>query len=107
MPRTIIKSSPISEAISRRFFVAIDALVTYRLVGSLDGFCNEYQLSAPRYREMRGYYGLEPKSGRPSRYKNIEIEAAYYLVAKYPVSPNWLLTGRGRMLTRKIIANEV
>ena len=99
MPRTIVKQSPISDEISRRFFVAIDALKAYRLIHALDSFCNEYGLSSPRYREMRLQYGVTPTPGRVSRYKNIELEAIYALVANFPISANWLVTGRGEMLT--------
>jgi len=102
MPRTLIKKSPVSEGISRRFFVAIDALVTYKRINSLDAFCTEYRLSSPRYREMRLEYGITPTPGYVSRYKNVELEAIYYLVLNYPLSSDWLLTGRGKMLTAKV-----
>lgn len=102
MPRTIVKRSPISEAVSRRFFEAIDALVTYKLVSALESFCTENNLSAPRYREMRLTYGVTPSPGYVSRYKNVEIEAIYALVSNFPVSAGWLITGRGKMLTRKL-----
>ncbi len=101
MPRTIVKRSPISEGISRRFFEAIDALVAFGSVHSLEDFCNLHGLSASRYRAMRMQYGLTPKPGYESRYKNIELEAAYALVSSFPVSAGWLLTGRGKMLTAK------
>ena len=57
----------------------------------------ENNLSAPRYREMRLQYGVTP-TGKVSRYKNIEIEAIYALVANFPISAEWLITGRGEML---------
>jgi len=103
MPRTIVKKSPISEGVSRRFFQAIDALVTYKLVSALESFCVDNNLSASRYREMRFEYGVNP-TGKVSRYKNVEIEAIYALVANFPVSAGWLITGRGNMMTRKIKA---
>lgn len=106
MPRTIVTNSPISEAVNRRFFMALDAIVTYKLTPSQDAFFIEHDLSAPRYREMRLQYGVAPTTGKQSRYKNIEIEAIYTLVAFYPVSANWLITGRGNMLTRKITAKN-
>ena len=106
MPRTIVKRSPISEAVSRRFFEAIDALVAFKLVSSLESFCVDNELSAPRYREMRLTYGVAPTPGHVSRYKNMEIEALYALVANFPVSAGWLITGRGEMLTKKIKAEK-
>lgn len=95
MPRTIAKPSPISDGINRRFFEAIEAMGK---VSALEAFCTLYDLSAPRYREMRLTYGVSPKPGYQSRYKNIEVEAIYSLVVNYPISSRWLITGRGKML---------
>lgn len=93
--------SSIKEGINRRFFVAIETLVSLGKVSSLESFCKESGLSAPRYRELRQTYGLTPKPGRVSRYKYIEHEGLYFLVAKYGISAEWLLTGKG-----KIFKNE-
>ena len=101
MPRTIVKTSPISEAINRRFFVAIDMLVNLGKIDSLSHFCELHNLSAPRYREMRLGDGTTPKPGYQTRYKNLEVEALYTMVANYPISAHWLLTGRGEMMTDK------
>ena len=101
MPRTIVKTSPISEAINRRFFVAIDMLVNLGKIDSLSHFCELHNLSAPRYREMRLGYGTTTKPGYQTRYKNLEVEALYTMVANYPISAHWLLTGRGEMMTDK------
>ena len=101
MPRTIVKSSPISEGVNRRFFEAIETLVSLGKVSALDSFCALHDLSSPRYREMRLTYGVSPKPGYQSRYKNIEIEAIYSIVTNYPISSRWLITGRGKMLNAK------
>ncbi len=90
-----------SEAVNRRFFIAIDALVTYKKITSLSGFCILHGLSPSRYRAMRLQYGLTPKEGYTASYRNIEVEALSILVANYPISALWLLTGRGEMLTKK------
>lgn len=102
MPRTIVKRSPISEGISRRFFEALNVLETLGLIRSQESFCNANKLSPPRYRAMRLQYGVTPKFGYVSPYRNIEVEALYSLAFGFPVSAEWLLTGRGEMLTRKI-----
>lgn len=91
-----------SDAVNRRFFIAIDVLVANKLVSSLSGFCILYGLSPSRYREMRRQFGLMPKNGYTARYRNMEIETLSILVANYPISALWLLTGRGNMLTKKI-----
>ena len=104
MPRTIVSRSPVSEGVSRRFFAALDVLVTAGQVHSQEAFCNANKLSPPRYRAMRMEYGVTPKAGYVSAYKNVEIEALCALVSSFPVSAEWLLTGRGEMLTRKLKA---
>lgn len=102
MPRTLKNSSPVSDAVSRRFFLALDALVDKKAVDSLASFCILNGLSDSRYRAMRLQHGVSPKPGYTSNYKNIQIEALYVITAHYPVSAEWLLTGRGNMLTKKL-----
>lgn len=99
MPRVIKTSWPIKEEISRRFFLGLERLIELGKVASLESFCNLYELSAPKYRDLRLGYGVTPKPGYKPRYKGIELEAAHHIVADYPVSAKWLLTGRGKMLT--------
>lgn len=91
--------TPITEGITRRFFQAIEALISLGRLSSLDAFCNEFGLSGPRYRETRLTYGVTPNpNSKPSRYKRVELEALTNLCAKYDVSAEWLLLGRGKML---------
>ena len=99
MPRINAKPSPVSEAVNRRFFVAIDTLVSLGLVNSMGAFCTASGLFSSRYRSMRLEYGLTPKPGFTSPYKNVEVVALCALVANYPISATWLLTGRGEILT--------
>ncbi len=99
MPRLVNDSWPIREEVSRRFFLAVARLVELGKLASLEAFCSLHGLSASRYRELRLGYGPMPKPNYKPRYKGIELEAAHYLVAEFPVSAKWLLTGRGKMLT--------
>ena len=92
--------TPIEDGVNRRFFQAIEALVSLGRWSALESFCKEAGLSASRYRETRFTYGVTPRPGKVSRYKSIQIEALYYLVAKYSVSSDWLLTGRGNMFSK-------
>jgi hypothetical protein len=86
------------DRVNRRFFVAVDALVTAKRVNSLEALCNEFSLHPSRYREMRLTYGVTPNpDSKPSRYVNIEIDAIYHLCSTYLVSPEWLILGRGKM----------
>lgn len=79
--------------------MAVERLVQLNKLASLESFCTLHGLSAPRYRELRLGYGVTPKPDYKPRYNGIELEAAHYLTANYPVSALWLLTGRGNMLT--------
>lgn len=99
MPRLVRTSCPIKAEISRRFFLALDRLIDLQKVASLESFCNLYGLSAPRYRDLRLGFGVTPKPDYKPRYNGIELEAAYHLIAHFPISGDWLLTGRGKMLT--------
>ena len=88
--------SYIQDGINRRFFQAVEALAQLGRLASLSAFCIEAGLSASRYREARRAFGVTP-SPQGSRYKSVQVEALYYLIVKYFVSPDWLLTGRGNM----------
>lgn len=89
----------ITEGVTRRFFIALDVIIKLGKVSSLEAFCNEFGLSAPRYRETRLTYGVTPNpNSKPSRYKRMEFEALVNMCVKYDVSAEWLLLGRGKML---------
>jgi hypothetical protein len=96
--RTAKRVTPVMDGINRRFFTAVDALVTMGRVNSLEALCKEFDLHPPRYREMRLTYGVTPNpNSKPSRYINLEIDAIYHLCDKYSVSSEWLILGRGKM----------
>lgn len=90
--------TPIAEGVNRRFFQAIEMLVSLGKVSALESFCNDAGLFPSRYREMRFTYGVTPRIDKTSRYKNIEIEGLCALVSKYNISAKWLLSGRGNMM---------
>lgn len=90
-------STEIQSMVNRRFFEVVDCLVENGTLHSLSGFAIECGLHAPRYREMRAVYGTRPTMGSSSRYVAVETEALFYLIARYHVSADWLMTGRGRM----------
>ncbi len=95
--------TPVEDGVNRRFFQAIEALVSLGKLSALEAFCKEVGLSAPRYRETRFTYGTTPRIDKVSRYKSIEVEGLYYLVYNYSVSADWLLLGRGTMFNAKNI----
>lgn len=92
------KATPITDGINRRFFIAIEALVSLNRVSALESFCKEAGLSPSRYRETRLTYGVTPNpNSKPSRYKVVEFEALCSLINNYGISAEWLLVGRGKM----------
>lgn len=98
MPRYSDKNvTPVSEAVSRRFFLALDRAVSLGLVRSQEAFLTSAGLCAPRYRNMRQTYGPSGDPSRPSRYKNLQVEALVALVSLLGVSARWLLCGLGPM----------
>ncbi len=101
MARMSPEPSEARKAASRRFFAAVAALVDAGRLASLSAFCEEHGLSAPRYRALRLAYGPTPKEGYSCPYSGVEVDALVVLASKYPVSPSWLLTGRGSMLKFK------
>ncbi|NCB42873.1 MAG: hypothetical protein EOM59_09655 [Clostridia bacterium] len=92
--------TPIEDGVNRRFFQAIDRLVSLDRLSALESFCKEAGVSAPRYREIRFTYGVTPRTDKVSRYKSIEIECLYFLVTHYSVSAKWLITGCGNMFEK-------
>jgi hypothetical protein len=90
--------TPIEADINRRFFEAIEQLRERGSINSLQSFCNEAGLTPARYRELRFTYGVSPRTDKVSRYKDVEPQGLYFLVKKYHVSADWLLTGKGQAL---------
>ena len=73
-----------------------------REVKSLESFCLLHRLSPPRYRALRLQYGTTPKPGYICAYTKVEIEAIYALVSNYRVNAEWLITGRGEMMAKRV-----
>ena len=93
-----------SVEIQERFFYAIDLLLQSRKIKSLTAFCNQYGLLMHRYSNIRTSLRSPEKtnvenSGR--NYKFIDLDAIAYLVEDYGISPEWILTGKGGMFTKK------
>jgi len=89
----------IKDNINRRFFLAVSELVNAEKVPSLNAFCLENGLSAPRFRECRLGYGPGGNPAR-SRYDFVGVESLYYIALKYRINADWLITGRGSMFAK-------
>lgn len=84
--------------IQKRFFEAVDTLIERKIINSLSIFCEENGLHRPKYSNIRTFIN-EGKAG--TGYKLIDVDALSYLVEKYGISGDWLLTGRGEMFKKQ------
>jgi hypothetical protein len=83
-----------AEEIQRRFFEALNMLISQGRLDGLQTFCRQYGLNRPKYSNLR----MSLTAGHSAApYKYIDIEALAYLVKDYGVSADWLLTGAGGM----------
>jgi hypothetical protein len=97
---------PEAHNVQRRFFEAIEMLIDLGRMNSLAAFCSEYGLHRPKYSNIRTAINDPSKPG--TGYKFIDIDALAYLVRDYGVSSEWLLVGKGDMLSwvPSLIANQ-
>lgn len=77
--------------ITRRFFEALDMIKEQKRIRGLQTFTREYG---------ENYWNVHTAKKEGLRIKQ---EWLTYLVRDYDVSAKWLLTGRGRMFSKKII----
>jgi hypothetical protein len=83
--------SETGQTITARFFEAADALVSQKKLRGVQTLANEMGTDGARFRKLRRQpeiYVLRP-------------EWMHYLVTKYGVSSEWLITGFGEMLPKK------
>lgn len=76
-----------SEAIVRRFFLALDTLKDIRRIRGISNFTDKHGI------DRRNFYQLRKSPGR----KIFQCAWLRYLVEDYGVSADWLLTGRGEI----------
>lgn len=93
--------TPQLTAIQKRFFDALDILISTGQVNGLKGFCEESGTNRCKYSKIRSSLN-NPESAsandtQTSNYRFIDIEAVAYLCENFRVNPEWLLLGRGKM----------
>lgn len=93
--------TPQLTAIQKRFFDALDVLISTGQVNGLKGFCEESGMNRCKYSKIRSSIN-KPESGanddaQTSNYRFIDIEAVAYLCENFRVNAEWLLLGRGKM----------
>jgi hypothetical protein len=84
--------------IQKRFFEALDMLISSGKIRGLQTFCDEYKLHRPKYSNIKNHL-YKPSDG--TGYKFIDIDALSYLVADYGISSDWLLLGKDGMFKTK------
>lgn len=89
-----IEMSKEAEQIQRRFFDALNMLISQGRLDGIQTFCRQYGLNRPKYSNLR----MSLSTGHSAAsYKYIDIEALSHLVKDYGISAEWLLTGSGGM----------
>ncbi|QDK80802.1 hypothetical protein EXU85_20205 [Spirosoma sp. KCTC 42546] len=82
--------NPESQLINKRFFQAIDELVSRRVLRGKISFATKYELNPGNFYQLR----KKPVN---------EFQLCYltWLVRDFGVSSQWLLTGEGEMFSRR------
>ena len=94
MPTVIIRPELLS--IQRRFFEALDLMISDGRTAGLQTFCKQHGLNRVKYSNIRTEM-RNPESAKPTNYKIIDLEALSFLCADFNISPEWLLLGKGKM----------
>lgn len=82
-----MKISPDGVAITKRFFLAIDVLITQKKIRGLNTFTTRHNIN---------YWNLCTLRNDPN-IRVLKPECLSYLVSDFNVSATWLLTGVGSM----------
>ena len=81
--------SPDGIAITKRFFLALDVLITQKRIRGLNTFTTKHDMN---------YWNLCTLRKDPN-IRVLKPECLSYLVRDFDVSAEWLLTGNGSMFT--------
>lgn len=81
--------APEGVAITKRFFLTLDTLITKRKLRGMKTFTDKYNIN---------YWNLSSLKKEPER-RILKVEWLAHLVNDYEVNANWLLCGRGNMFT--------
>lgn len=81
-----------NEAITQRFFEAIEYLKANKVIRGLNTFTERYDINRRNLIIARN---------DPTR-QIVKMSYLAYLVSDYHINPNWLLTGRGKIVNGKV-----
>lgn len=84
--------------IQRRFFEALDLLISTGQCAGIKTFCDEHGLNRVKYTNLR--LDLRNPKSESSNYRSIDIDALAYICQDYKVSPDWLLLNKGGMFSK-------
>ncbi len=83
-------------SIQRRFFEVLDLMISAKRLAGLQTFCKEHGLNRVKYSNIRTEMH-NPEKAKLTNYKVIDLDALAYLCQDFNVSPEWLLSGKGKM----------
>lgn len=86
--------------IQKRFFDAIDALIATSELSGLKEFCEKHSLNRTKYSLLKNGCASNEDN---NTYRTIDIDALSYLCTDFGVSAQWLLTGAGKMRTKRTL----
>lgn len=87
---------PEMQVIQKRFFEALDILITTGKIGGLQPFCNNHGLNRVKYSNIRTEM-RKPDKVKETNYKVIDLDALSHLCKDFNISSDWLLLGNGKM----------
>lgn len=83
--------------INRRFFEALEYVMSTGKIRGIGTFCRQYDLNRIKYIGVRQQIN-NPNPPEYITYKNIDVSALAYLCRDFGISSEWLLLGKGGML---------
>ena len=95
--QTSCNVSGFDAGMNRRFFLAVDDLVSSGRLESLSSLGRVCGCSAGKLRELRTVFGPAPSPTGWCRYRHVDPSVMGYLVSHFGVSGSWLLAGVGSM----------
>ncbi len=73
--------------INKRFFQAIDFVVSSKIIRGEATFCNEHNIDRRNFLKVRQNLSIQ----------RVRIEWIYYLVTDFNISADWIFTGKGKL----------
>jgi hypothetical protein len=89
--------NPQAIEIQKRFFEALEIAIESGQINGLKGFCENHALNRVKYCNIKAELNKPHSERKESNYKIIDLDALAYICNDFKVSPEWLLSGRGKM----------